>query len=47
MREVEWEKMKWVDWHNNRRLFGPTGYITPAEAEEEFYANLNTLYKVD
>ena len=32
-----------VDWHNNRRLLGPIGYITPAEAEEAFHANLNTL----
>ena len=32
-----------VDWYNNRRLLGPIGYITPAEAEEAFYANLNTL----
>ncbi|SDP56682.1 Integrase core domain-containing protein, partial [Sulfitobacter litoralis] len=45
-REVEWEALKWVDWYNNRRLFGPIGYITPAEAEEVFYANLNTLDKV-
>jgi transposase InsO family protein len=42
-REVEWETLKWVDWYNNRRLLGPIGYITPAEAEEAFYANLNTL----
>ena len=32
-----------VDWYNNRRLLGPIGYITPAEAEEAFYANLNSL----
>jgi len=43
MREVEWETLKWVDWYNNRRLLGTIGYITPAEAEEAFYANLNTL----
>ena len=43
MREVEWETLKWVDWYNNRRLLGSIGYITPAEAEEAFYANLNTL----
>jgi len=43
MREVEWETLKWVDWYNNRRLLGPIGYIPPAEAEEVFYANLNTL----
>jgi hypothetical protein len=24
-------------------LLGPIGYIPPAEAEEAFYANLNTL----
>ena len=46
MREVEWETLKWVDWYNNRRLFGPIGYVSPAEAEEAFYANLNTLDKV-
>jgi len=43
MREVEWETLKWVDWYNNRRLLGPIGYIAPAEAEEAFYANLNTI----
>ena len=43
MREVEWETLKWVDWYNNRHLLGPIGYITPAETEEAFYANLNTL----
>ena len=43
---VEWETLKWVDWFNNRRLLEPIGYITPAEAEEAFYANINTLDKV-
>ena len=43
MREVEWETLKWVDWYNNRRLLGPIGYVPPAEAEEAFYANLNTI----
>jgi len=43
MRDVEWETLKWVDWYNNRRLLGPIGYIPPAQAEEAFYANLNTL----
>jgi len=46
MREVEWETLKWVDWYNNRRLLGTIGYIPPAEAEEAFYANLNSLDKV-
>ena len=43
MREVEWETLKWVDWYDNRRLLGPIGYIPPAEAEEAFHANLNSL----
>ena len=41
--EVEMETLKWVDWFNNRRLLEPIGNIPPAEAEEAFYANLNTL----
>ena len=43
---VEWETLKWVDWFNNRRLLAPIEYITPTEAEEAYYANLNALDKV-
>lgn len=43
MRDVEWETLKWVEWYNNRRLLSPIGYIPPAEAEEAFYANPNSL----
>jgi len=43
---VEWETLKWVDWFNNRRLLEPIGYITPTEAEEAFYAKMNTVNKV-
>ena len=43
---VEWETLKWVDWFNNRRLLEPIGYITPTEAEEAYYANMNALDKV-
>ena len=43
---VEWETLKWVDGFNNRRLLEPIGYITPTEAEEAFYANMNILDKV-
>ena len=25
--------LHWVDWYNNHPLFGPIGYIPPAEAE--------------
>lgn len=43
MDAVEIETLKWVDWFNHRRLLEPIGNIPPAEAEETFYANLNTL----
>ena len=52
MRGVEWETVKWVNWYNCSvpdqwrsplTLLVPIGYISPAEAEEAFYANLNTL----
>ena len=35
--------LPWVDWFNNHRLFGPIGYITPAEAENNYYANIEKL----
>ena len=44
--QVEWETLKWVDWYNNTRLHSAIGYVTPQEAEEAFYANLNALDKV-
>ncbi|THD81405.1 IS3 family transposase [Aliigemmobacter aestuarii] len=40
--QVEWETLKWVDWYNNTRLHSAIGYVTPNEAEEAFYASLNT-----
>ena len=43
---VEWETLKWVNWYNTQRLHSAIGYITPQEAEEAFYANLNALDKV-
>ena len=39
MGQLEWATLKWVDWFNNERLLEPIGYITPAEAEEAYYAN--------
>jgi len=45
MREVEWETLRWVDWDNNQRLYSTIGYITPAEAEDAFYENLNAYDK--
>ncbi len=43
---VEWETLKWVNWYNTERLHSAIGYVTPQEAEEAFYANLNTFDKV-
>ena len=30
---VEFATLEWVDWFNNRRLFGPIGHVPPAEYE--------------
>lgn len=40
---VEMATLRWVDWFNNRRLFGPIGYIPPAEAEANYYAALEII----
>ena len=40
---VEMATLKWVEWFNNHRLFGPIGYIPPAEAEANYYATIETL----
>lgn len=37
---VEMATLEWVDWFNNRRLFGPIGNIPPAEAEADYYSKL-------
>ncbi|MFZ4690754.1 MAG: IS3 family transposase, partial [Polymorphobacter sp.] len=34
--------LEWVDWFNHRRLLEPIGSIPPAEAEERYYAMINT-----
>jgi len=39
--QVEWETCKWVAWYNTQRLHSAIGYITPNEAEDAFYADLN------
>ncbi len=33
---VEMATLRWVDWFNTKRLFGPIGYVTPAEAEARY-----------
>lgn len=45
MGQVEWETLKWVDWYNKTRLHSAIGYVTPNEAEEEFYTSLNAAEK--
>jgi putative transposase len=39
---VEFATAEWVEWFNNRRLLGPIGNITPAEAEENYWRSLET-----
>jgi putative transposase len=36
-----WQDHNWVDWFNNRRLLEPIGYITPAEAEDDYDAMMD------
>jgi transposase InsO family protein len=38
---VEFATLEWVDWFNNMRLLALIGYISPAEAEERYYASLD------
>ena len=33
LEEVEFATLEWVDWFNNRRIFGPIGNMPPAEFE--------------
>jgi putative transposase len=37
---VEFATLEWVDWFNHRRLLEPIGNMPPAEAEEQYYAQL-------
>jgi putative transposase len=40
---VEMATLRWVDWFNYHRLFGPIGHIPPAAAEANYYAANETL----
>lgn len=40
---VEFATLEWVSWFNNRRLLSSIGNIPPAEAEANYYANLEEL----
>ena len=47
--EVIWRQLatlRWVDWFNNHRLFGPIGHIPPADAEANYYAAKQDLNMV-
>lgn len=37
LEDVEFATLRWVDWFNHRRLFGPIGYVPPAEYEARYY----------
>jgi len=37
---VELATLTWVSWFNNHRLMGPLGYISPAQAEANYYRQL-------
>jgi len=45
MGQVEWQTLKWVAWYNAERLHSAINYMTPNEAENAFYANLNADVK--
>ena len=40
---VEFATLEWVDWFNHRRLLEPIGHITPAEAEQRYFASLDQM----
>ncbi|MEO9751208.1 MAG: IS3 family transposase [Marinobacter alexandrii] len=42
MESVELATLEWVSWFNHQRLMGPLGYIPPAEAEANYYRQLNS-----
>ncbi len=39
LEEVEFATLEWVDWFNNRRLFGPIGNMPPVEFEAMYFKN--------
>ncbi len=40
LQAIEMATLEWVDWFNNRRLFGPISNIPPAEVEAAYYEQL-------
>lgn len=41
MAQVEWQTLKWIDWYNGERLHSAIGYLSPNQAEEAFYEDMN------
>jgi len=39
-RQLELATLTWVNWFNNERLLGPIGFVPPAEAERNYYDQL-------
>ncbi|NKY52643.1 transposase, partial [Nocardia vermiculata] len=39
--DVEYALMEWCDWYNNARLHSRLDYLTPAEYETAYYAQLS------
>ena len=37
--DLEFATLEWVDWFNNRRLFGTIGYVPPVEYEANRYSS--------
>jgi putative transposase len=46
LEDVEFATLEWVDWFNNRRLLEPIGNIPPAEAETNYYAQIDEFAMV-
>ena len=44
---VEFAMLTWVDWFNTRRLFGPIGYVPPAEYEATYVAQRRRPATID
>ncbi|MGF6483417.1 transposase InsO family protein [Paraburkholderia sp. JPY419] len=42
---IDLATLEWVDWFDDRRLFGPIGDIPPAEAEQAYYRQFQNVAK--
>lgn len=38
--DIAFATLEWVDWFNNRRLFGAIGYVPPAEYQASCYPEI-------